>query len=277
VIAVLLVGALLMGPAPPVAERPERTYLFHDEFNGDHLRQVWQTRGTSYELGSTVARGSHQAAIVRNGILRLRVIPDPADQTRYLNGHIGTEGRFEFDRGWAAARVRVPPFSGSHAAFWILTPTVIGDQAGHEVDVMESFGRSRPNGPGGTNVWHGVWYPDPTLPAGSPFVQEAAAANSETYGQQPWHRDFHVYAVHWTPTRYSFYIDGTRVGVIRLGLTGVPKFLILSLLTRDWEVPALLTHDLATYVMRVDWVRVWAAKGAQRLPPPAPPTIREAA
>jgi len=237
---------------------PTRTFLFVDQFNCADLRPVWTTRGTDYQVGSTLARGSDLAASVSRGVLSLRVMADPKHPGSYLNGHVGTEGDFEFARGWAAARIRVPPFAGSHAAFWILTPTVVGDIAGHEVDVMESFGSPRPNAAKGTNVWHGVWYPDPDeLPVGFPFVQVHEATNSAVFGGPPWHQGFHVYAVHWTPSRYSFWIDGRRVAVVRVGLTGTPKFLILSLLTRDWEVPDLTTHSLDTYVMSVDWVKVW--------------------
>lgn len=257
--AAFVLALLALFVAAPADAAPDRAFLFVDQFNGTELRPIWHTRGTDYEVGSTLARGDDSAASIRDGMLRLRVLADPAHPGRYLNGHIGTEARFEFARGWAAVRAKVPPFPGSHAAFWVLTPTVLGDRAGHEVDVMESFGSDRPNAAKGTNVWHSVWYPDPAVEPllGFPFVQETRSTNSAEFGTPPWWRRFHVFALHWTPSRYSFWIDGVRVAVISVGLTGVPKFLILSLLTRDWEVPSLLVHGLRSMVFRVDWVKVW--------------------
>lgn len=248
----LLAAALLLGAAPA-----DPQYLFADSFNHG-LRSEWSVRGTDYEEGMTHARGSRRAVSVSNGMLHLRVL---ADGGNYLNGHIGTEGRFEFAYGWAAARIRFSPFAGSHGAFWLLAPKAVTDFSGVEVDVAEDFGANRPNRKRGVEMHHNVWYL-PLIP-GNPLEQITRTTNSTEFSR--WHEEFHTFAVHWTPTRYAFYIDSVRVATIFGGLNATPRFLVLSLLTRDWEIPDLLTHNLDTYEMDVDWVRVWRQATTLRL------------
>lgn len=241
----LLAAALLVGAAPADP-------LFADSFNHG-LSSAWSVRGTDYEDGMTYARGSSRAVSVSHGMLHLRVLPDPDHPGHYLNGHIGTEGKFEFTYGWAAAKVRFSPFAGSHGAFWLLAPKAITDLSGAEVDVAEDFGANRPNRKRGVLVHHNVWRV-PLIP-GAQLEQLTRTTNSTEFSA--WHREFHTFAVHWTSTRYAFYIDNVRVATIFGGLNPTPRFLVLSLLTRDWEIPDLLTHSLDTYVIDVDWIRVW--------------------
>ena len=40
------------------------------------------------------------------------------------------------------------------------------------------------------------------------------------------------------------------------GVSGVPEYLILSLLSSDWELPRIKTEELPT-TMKIDWVRIW--------------------
>ena len=43
------------------------------------------------------------------------------------------------------------------------------------------------------------------------------------------------------------------------GISGVPQFLVLSLLSSDWELKDLDQSTLPA-TMKVDWVRVWQPK-----------------
>lgn len=248
-IATALLG-IALATASPAAPSGDRA--FWDNFNGDTPRAVWTVRGTDYVPGMTQARGDMRAASVSNGRLHLRVTADPENPGHYLNGHIGTEGAFEFTYGCAAARIRFQPMQGAHGAFWLLAPSLAGVEVqGPETDVAEYMGDSR-------QLWHNVYWPDPTT-----ALTTVAGVKQATRGVH-WHSEFHVYEVCWRPAMYRFKVDGALVSKVATGLSDRAHFLVLSLLTKDWEVPELRTHSLATYHMDVDWIGVWRSAAAER-------------
>ncbi|MGI8901902.1 MAG: hypothetical protein ACR2HA_13445, partial [Nocardioides sp.] len=71
-----------------------------------------------------------------------------------------------------------------------------------------------------------------------------------------WWKSYHVFSVEWTPRSYIFRVDGREHWRTRAGVSGVDEFLILSLLTSDYEIPRLDRSRLPSK-MNVDWVRVW--------------------
>ena len=71
-----------------------------------------------------------------------------------------------------------------------------------------------------------------------------------------WFKRYHVFSVEWTPKAYVFRVDGVQTLRLTQGVSQVPEFLILSMLSSDWELPTL---DRATLpnATEIDWVRVW--------------------
>jgi beta-glucanase (GH16 family) len=65
-----------------------------------------------------------------------------------------------------------------------------------------------------------------------------------------------VFSVEWTPTAYIFRVDGVETYRQTKNISGAPEYLVLSLLSSDWELPDLDTSKLPVD-MKVDWVRVW--------------------
>ena len=59
-----------------------------------------------------------------------------------------------------------------------------------------------------------------------------------------------------TRSQYVFRIDGRVTWCSSQGVSGVPQFLVLSLLNSDWELARLRPSRLPQ-TMSVDWVRVW--------------------
>ncbi len=56
------------------------------------------------------------------------------------------------------------------------------------------------------------------------------------------------------PRGYVFRMDGHVTMRTSKARVGCPEYLVLSLLTSDWELPALNTTKST---MKVDWVRAW--------------------
>ena len=92
-------------------------------------------RGQKYEPQSKrkCSKGDPKAVKVASGALRLSVIKDQSRQGQVhgrprarrsskisyrLNGHVGTEGAFDFKYGVAAARIKMQKLQGQHASFW---------------------------------------------------------------------------------------------------------------------------------------------------------------
>jgi beta-glucanase (GH16 family) len=243
------------------------TPTWTDEFSSDSLAKHWTYRGKTYEPQSLrrCSRGSAKAVRVGDGALRLSVLRDrsrpptcPALRRgeiagRYayrLNGHIGTDDAFSFKYGVAAARIKFPRLRGQHGSFW-MQPVggMYPGGTGHEIDVTEFFGaKAKRSGlfsyihryEGGHVVKTGTTVPDTFL-----------------HGPRDgWGRNFHVFSVQWTPRTLIFRIDGKETWRVGGRISQVPQYLILSLLSSDYELPQISDRQLPLH-MYVDWVRVW--------------------
>jgi beta-glucanase (GH16 family) len=246
------------------------TSVFTDDFRGDVLddsKWAYRQSGLYNEAGSRACSKSDERAVsVSDGTLQLRVMTDPEQDglpcytehgtlDYYLNGHVATGNLFEFKYGVAAARVKFPQGRGQHGAFWLQrdNPPIPGDPAssGAEIDVVEFFGEGYPRGGLASFLYYldsegenqkvgGIW---PGATAGLPPGDN-------------WWRSYHVFSLEWTPKHYVFRVDGREIFRTTEGVSGVEQYLILSLLSSDWELPKLDESTLPT-TMHVDWVRVW--------------------
>jgi len=218
----------------------------------DDLGAVWSTRGQDYREDSRNAKSSGKASVIKNGELWLKVIPDPDNPGKVLTGHEGTEGKFEFVYGKVTARVKMHPYHGAHSGIWLqsVDPYAPGRP---EIDVAECFGAHNPNRKEGVFIFHTVYYRDSPE---TPILSVQLKANSNDFDTH-WHEEYHDYTVDWKPDRYDFYIDGVHTGTITKGLSDTPKYIVLSMLARDWESDWLKEHDPKSYIMKVKWLKVW--------------------
>ena len=81
-----------------------------------------------------------------------------------------------------------------------------------------------------------------------------------------------MFSVEWNPSGYIFRIDGQETGRINKGVSGVPEYPILSVLSSDYELAKLPDRDEKKNLpqtMHVDWIRTWQDP-AHYTPPPTP-------
>jgi hypothetical protein len=244
---------------------------FNDGFTGSALGPRWRDRSQPYNPagGRSASRGDPSAVAVRNGALRLSVLRDPARAAERftvsdakgrkngsyayrLNGMVGTQGTFGFRYGVAAARMKFQRRPGQHPSFF-LQPTG-GMGAGAEVDVVEWFGAARGRQDLRANV-----YPHPDYESnGSWFGGRLADTNRYLAGaDDTWWTGYHVFSVEWTPRHYVFRIDGQETMRTTRGVSHVPEFLILSMLSSDFELGRLGGDARLPQHAYVDWVQVW--------------------
>jgi beta-glucanase (GH16 family) len=235
---------------------------FTDEFSGSTLDPAhWDYRALGHSgVRRTRSVSAEDAVDVRDGSLRLSVRADPDDPTRYHNGHVGTQGgRFAFTYGVAAARVRFERGVGQHGGFWLQPEKVrklrgYPGRSGAEIDVAEYFGAGRTASRLGSYLYnYGILDSQ-----GEPrrMGRVFARANAMLPPGDDWWKSYHVFSVEWTPTSYTFRVDGRTHWRTTVGVSHVPEYLILSLLTSDYELPALDDSSLPS-TLNVDWVRVW--------------------
>lgn len=232
---------------------------FTEEFSGRSLGKKWTYRQLGLESkasGRRVSASSKAAVQVRDGALRLQVKADPNRAGHFLNGHVSTESTYSFTYGVAAARVRFQRPRGAHGAFWSQSPTVNSypgnpKKSGAEIDIGEYFGDGYPRGGLASYVYH-YDKSEKNIKDGDVLPRAVGAVGSAG----AFWKKFHVYSVQWSPTGYVFRIDGQVTYVTDKAVSGAQQYLVLSLLSSDWELPDL-DKRLLPGTMSVDWVRVW--------------------
>jgi beta-glucanase (GH16 family) len=232
---------------------------FEDQFRGASLDlSKWGYRKLGVrEGGRSRSQSSTRAVHVQNGALHLQVRRHPTNKRYYFNGHIGTQGHFSYTYGVAAARIKFERPRGMHGGFWLQPDSRtanygLATQTGAEIDVAEFFGKGYPRG----GLAHFLYsYPRAgvTNKYGKVFPGAAAALRGRT---DSWWSRYHVFSVDWTSSGYVFRIDGEITWRSSRAVSKRPEFLILSLLSSDWELPQLDRSTLPAD-MKVDWVRVW--------------------
>lgn len=235
------------------------TYVerFDDEFTGSALNTAQWSYREGRAPSRTRSKNDRRAVSVGGGTVRLQVQKDPAaPNSRYLNGQISTEGHYALTYGVASARVKFQVGRGQHGSFWLQSPTYgsrpgRADLSGAEIDVAEFFGRGYPKG-GLASFNYYVDKRRKNVKVGGVWERASDLIPS----RDTWWNSYHVFSVKWTPSNYTYYIDGRVLFSTNRGISKTNEYLVLSLLTSDWELPKLDRRKLPS-TMQVDWVKAW--------------------
>ncbi len=250
----------------PAAQSPEVSGgswgepVFADAFDGEELGDEWYHRAPDYNPDGLrrCSKGSPNAVTVGGGTATLRVVDDPARDDSCealkgngkslgtfdyrLNGHIATDEYFLY--GVSAARIKFQREPGQHGSFWMQS------DVGLEIDIVEYFGDD-----GQGRLASFVYYPTP-----EGFVKEGDwiedAADFLADQDDDWWKSYHVFALERSKEYYTIRIDGKEAWRTDQGVQGHPEFIVLSLLSSDYELPNLPEGGLPQ-AMEVDWVRHW--------------------
>ncbi|QHT61115.1 family 16 glycosylhydrolase [Paenibacillus lycopersici] len=248
--------------------------LFDDEFNGTSLDAAkWVPSVEEVRAGGSA--WDHSLIKVEDGHLALGMERDPQQGTEYglaadpnfiLAGAVQTAlddrsvVNFENAYGYYESSVKFPHVANTWGAFWLYEPSVLIEQNdgldGTEIDILETIG----NGEGGSDSslhWNG--YAGAHAAAGTNYSYNDYASNI-------YDGNYHKLGLQWTPSGYTFYIDGKAMwkvdgGILDQGygtgsFSGIdqnPLHILLSIEKAGGALPADFTHD----EMRVDYVRVY--------------------
>jgi hypothetical protein len=263
--------AVKYGALGKVASRPQSTKVwkqrFLDQFGGTDLGAQWQDRVTNAASRKCSDVGHPAMSNVANGTLRLSVkrvgdcVVEGKNVGRYRNGQVSTQHMPDagaFTRGVFAARIKFQQKRGQHGSFWMqpVSPQYLEGQpqaSGAEIDVVEFFGQGYPQGGLASFLYnYGI-------DGGSTEIGGLAPnATQMLPGTDNWWKNYHVFSLEWTRKMYIFRVDGREHFRTKRGVSGIDEYMILSLLSSDWEL--LQAKKLGIKpggTMHTDWVRVW--------------------
>jgi hypothetical protein len=179
------------------------------------------------------------------GILKIKAIKE--SNGSYSSARIKTQDKFEFRYGYVEIRAKLPSSQGTWPALWMLGanfPEVGWPQCG-EIDIMEQF--QDKNKVKSTLHWK--------LPDGERGEYGLDTSNTTS-------DDWHVYAMDWTPTSITTYLDGNEF--FTMNISGVEPyypfneefFFIFNVAmggTLGGDIDPNFTED----IMEVDYIRLY--------------------
>ncbi|MCL2512847.1 MAG: glycoside hydrolase family 16 protein [Oscillospiraceae bacterium] len=243
-------------------------YLVMDEnFDGSILDELWHPSPHGKRLTGNwcdnMVRVENGEALVYS--MRLTdnncpVCPAEGDFSGGIETRKIIDGKsaptFEQAFGYFEARVKIPRDEGLWSAFWLQCNSMgqvgNGGRDGSEIDIYESSFYNDPGKVGNAIHWdgYGFWY--------------RSKGNVADTGRDLYD-GYHTYGLLWTPTEYTFYVDGVPHWSAALGgVSRVPEFLRLTVETHraEWgpygqKLGEFINTRENPSVFHIDYVRVW--------------------
>jgi beta-glucanase (GH16 family) len=190
-----------LGPPEGVAW----SLLWHDEFDGASIDQSkWRVLDAHLIKNDELQYYDPEDVYLENGCLVLRsrqhdppvIRPHPYGydtEFEFTSGLVESPGLFSHTYGWIEVRARLPSTQGLWPAHWMLGENIaeIGWPRCGEVDIMELLGHDVDT----------VYF---TRHWGDPVVHQGFSYSGPDFSQ-----DFHTFAIHWTPEKIDWYVDGS--------------------------------------------------------------------
>jgi beta-glucanase (GH16 family) len=186
-------------PKGPAAPR----VIFFDDFNTGALdRSKWNVviTGAHYNNELQAYVDSGRTLYEKDGSLVIQPVYAPGFVTRdgqkfdFISARINTRDKFDFKYGKAEARIRIDSGAGLWPAWWMLG---YGEwPACGETDIMEFVGE---------HDWASAAVHGPHYSGETPFVNRYYFPRGHDV------RQWHVYAVQWTPDSFVFSYDGAMM------------------------------------------------------------------
>ncbi|MCW5951347.1 MAG: glycoside hydrolase family 16 protein [Propionibacteriaceae bacterium] len=166
----------------------------------------------------------------------------------YYNAMLSTAGAFTAKSGTLSARVKFPLGQGMHAGVWLQSG------ADSELDVVESYGY-------GKYITSGIHL------KGDKAKQPVKYVLKKPIKTKSWWTKYHTVSVKWDRATVSMWVDGTKVQEVKKAKPDTQYYIVLSLLTSDWETSGMTKPKkgakgvkktvLSTSKFYVDWLKYW--------------------
>jgi beta-glucanase (GH16 family) len=265
----LLIACMLISLSPVLGQQP-LLLVWSDEFNGPADALPDPAKWT-YDLGNNNGWGNRElenytkdpanAHTDGKGNLVIRAVPIKTDplpavgSPAYTSARLKTQGLFAAGPdGRIEARVKVPRGAGMWPAFWMLGNTFDNRNwpACGEIDIMESIGRE-------PSMNHGSLH-GPGYSGSKPMTAIYMLPDGKKFAD-----DFHTFAIEWTSTSVTFYVDDTAYETVHdtdipAGTKWVydqPFFVLLNVAVGGNFAGPVSSDTVFPQEMLVDYVRVY--------------------
>jgi beta-glucanase (GH16 family) len=228
---------------------PDTTKWGYDAGDGCPNNCYWGNNELQYY---TVRRAEN--ARVENGRLVIEARREPMGSRQYTSARLVSRGKGDWLYGRIEARAKLPSGRGTWPAIWML-PTdwaYGGWPASGEIDIMEHVGYERDSVYGTVHT--------------AAFNHAIGTQKGNRIFDATAERDFHVYAVDWTPAKIDFSMDGRVYYTFGNNGTGSAAWpfdrrfhLLLNLAVGgNWGGKLGVDETIWPQRMEVDYVRVYA-------------------
>lgn len=161
------------------------------KFNGSHM----SIKAKLNPLNDTERRVTHGK------------LDDIVHQQPFLSGAISTHEKFAQKYGYFEARIKIPSHVGTFPAFWLFHERRAWEGTQRtEIDIMENLGHAPEYV---YNSFHYFKNVTETYGGDANFIKPKPSG--QIYNGTDFSRDFHVYAVEWSPGKITWFIDGQKV------------------------------------------------------------------
>ena len=245
----------------------DRLLVWHDEFDDATLdttkwRYATHNSGGSEQQAYTMARTENTRLENSNLVLEARK-DGYVNNWTWSSGRIDTSGLAGFKYGRLEAKLRYDVVSGAFPAFWTIGTCAYYPTGDNVVGVKKSLGTQWAQN-GELDMFEGRGT-NKTIAQGGWYNQDDGKGNQQMIFGERLNVDaseYHVYAIEWTPTTITAYIDGVANGtkdISNVKSWQRPMYLILNMAVGSTGgYPA---DDCTSMKMEVDWVRVYAPVG----------------
>ncbi|MEK6793261.1 MAG: LamG-like jellyroll fold domain-containing protein [Spirochaetota bacterium] len=227
----------------------------------DDYQLVWQDEfnGTALDMSKWMFRveGPRLRGFATNTMVRLdgsgnAVLSVKRDGDKILIAHVASQNKFETVYGYFECSVRYENSHGAHwSAFWLQSPTTgkfIGDpgRSGVEVDIYECWDPEM--GITTHNIhWDGYGKDHKFLGSQTRYIPDLM-------------NGYHTVGLEWTPTEWTFFLDGVKSYTTATALSHTNEFIILATEVSDAQVKIIERISDFSYNVYFDYVRVYKRK-----------------
>ncbi|MBQ9124420.1 MAG: family 16 glycosylhydrolase [Acholeplasmatales bacterium] len=232
-----------------------KTLVWNDEFNSTTLDETkwthqigngsggWGNNELQYYTSST------SNSYVSNGSLKIVARKESMNSYNYTSARIITKDKYEFKYGYIEARMALPSMNGIWPAFWMLGADIDENPwpFSGEIDIMEAINYN--NEIYSTIHWN----------QGSSYSHAYTGTSAINVGNRC---EYHTYALDWTSTKLTFYVDGTEIYSVDISTNSSMscfnnEFYILFNVAVGGNWPGFNIGDSFPQAMSVDYIRVY--------------------
>ena len=219
---------------PASAAKDGWKLTFSDEFEGQQVdSNKWIIKDQKERLAKNVALSAGS----------LRLVTRRHEQ-EWTSAWLSTR-TFRQKYGWFECRFRIAGASGLNNAFWLNTsPERLAQKdanlARFEIDIVEAH------------------YPHDVSMTLHNWKGKHTASGQKYAADMDLSKDFHVYALEWTPKRLVLYFDGTKIRTLSHTICNADEQVLLS--TKVASFAGKSSSALEGKSMDVDYVRIYQKK-----------------